>query len=186
MAAGQPLSAPAAGSPRPGPATCCCGSARGSALRAGTPRRLAGARAGVWSRLWRRGRRDPGQRTLYLRTQSTRRAAVSHAGTRNANGAAEPLRPHSAAIGRDVPKGRRGDAACSCRNHAGPETPDTREEDRCDRKRIPTARRLARWTGDGWRRVPSPPRHGRVRGGVGTRAEAPPESKSAVVVPLPP
>lgn len=123
VAAGQPLSAPAAGSPRPGPATCCCGSARGSALRAGTPRRLARARAGVWSRLWRRGRRDPSQRTLYLRAQSTRCAAVSHADTRNANGAAEPLRPRSAAIGRDVPKGRRGDAVCSCRSHAGPETP---------------------------------------------------------------
>lgn len=49
-----------------------------------------------------------------------------------------------------------------------------------------TARGLAGWAGGCWERVRPPPRHGRARGGVSTRAEAPPEPRSAAAVPLPP
>lgn len=85
----SPSVTPAAGrrAPGPGPATCCCGSARSSALGAPTPparlRPGSGLRgAGPW--LHPAG----GRRTS---APSARRAAVSHADTRKANGRRRPL-----------------------------------------------------------------------------------------------
>lgn len=68
-------------------------------------------------------RPHPRRLTRYLRARSACRAAVSHADTRNANLAAEPLRPRSDAVGRDVPKRRAGDAPCS---RAVASSPDSR------------------------------------------------------------
>lgn len=107
-------SSPAAwGRRAPRPATCCRGSARGSALGAGT-RGLGPAPVPASAPRATRPRPHARRLTRYLRARPACRAAVSHADTRNANLAAEPLRPRSDAVGRDVPRRRAGGAACSC------------------------------------------------------------------------